>query len=61
MFHAEGLDIPHVSMCLRKFVLVPLSEIVPDDWRHPVNGKGIHELLETLNDDGQITRIDEHM
>ena len=58
IFHSGELDVPHVSMCLRKFVLVPLSEIVPGDWRHPVNGRGINELLDTLNDDGEITRID---
>ena len=42
---SEELTIPHMRIPERMFVLVPLSQIVPDDWRHPVNGKSIGEMI----------------
>jgi 2-amino-4-hydroxy-6-hydroxymethyldihydropteridine diphosphokinase len=41
--------LPHPRMAQRSFVLVPLAEIAPD-WRHPVSGQGIGELLAGLPD-----------
>jgi len=46
---ASGVILPHPRMAERSFVLVPLAEIAPD-WRHPVSGKGIGELLACLPD-----------
>jgi 2-amino-4-hydroxy-6-hydroxymethyldihydropteridine diphosphokinase len=43
----HNLKIPHERMHERVFVLEPLSEISPD-IKHPVSGKSISELLETL-------------
>lgn len=39
--------LPHPRMESRAFVLLPLEEIAPD-WRHPVSGKHIRELIAQL-------------
>ncbi|MBI2877917.1 MAG: 2-amino-4-hydroxy-6-hydroxymethyldihydropteridine diphosphokinase [Candidatus Tectomicrobia bacterium] len=51
----EGLVIPHPRIAERRFVLVPLAEIVPD-WRHPQSQRTIQELLQTAGG-GQVIRI----
>ena len=61
IFHSEELDIPHISMQLRLFVLLPLSEILPANWKHPVNGKSVHEIIATLSDDSRPVKIAENI
>jgi 2-amino-4-hydroxy-6-hydroxymethyldihydropteridine diphosphokinase len=39
--------LPHPRMDTRAFVLLPLTEIAPN-WRHPVSGQRITELLAQL-------------
>ena len=44
-----GLNVPHPRFRERRFVLGPLAEIAPD-WRDPVTGQTVGELLERLPD-----------
>ncbi len=43
----EGLTIPHPRLHERRFVLIPLHEILPH-WRHPRLRRTCHELLQDL-------------
>jgi 2-amino-4-hydroxy-6-hydroxymethyldihydropteridine diphosphokinase len=48
--------LPHPRMIGRAFVLRPLADLAPD-WRHPVTGQPIGELLATLPPDQVAERI----
>jgi 2-amino-4-hydroxy-6-hydroxymethyldihydropteridine diphosphokinase len=39
--------LPHPRVSHRAFVLLPLRDIAPD-WRHPVSGLGVSELIAAL-------------
>ena len=39
--------LPHPRMQTRAFVLIPLRNVAPD-WRHPVSGRSIDELLAAI-------------
>ncbi len=43
----EGLVLPHPRLRTRAFVLLPLAEVAPD-WRHPVSGEAVEDLIRTL-------------
>ena len=43
----DALILPHPRAHNRGFVLLPLAEVAPE-WRHPVNGKTVRELLAAL-------------
>ncbi len=49
VLESETLSIPHPRIQLRRFVLVPLSEIAPE-LIHPVSGKSIGQLLRCCPD-----------
>jgi 2-amino-4-hydroxy-6-hydroxymethyldihydropteridine diphosphokinase len=51
ILESPKLQIPHPRMMERAFVLVPLAEIAPD-WREPVSGKMIAQLVQTINCSG---------
>src|SRR4051812_37131553 len=49
----ENLIVPHPRYADRQFVLAPLSELVPD-FRDPISGISIQELLERCPDSGEV-------
>ena len=48
----HDLTVPHPYLHLRKFVLVPMTQLVPD-LIHPVLGNTMSELLDSLPEEGQ--------
>lgn len=44
------LTVPHPYISKRKFVLVPLMDVLPE-FIHPIHQRSHHDLLERLNDD----------
>jgi len=56
IIHAPGLTIPHPSFASRRFVLAPLVEIAPD-FIDPVTRKTLRELLQSCDDQAQVTRL----
>ena len=53
--NTEFLTLPHPRLQSRRFVLVPLNELVPD-LVHPVLAKPISELLEQTADKSEVVR-----
>jgi 2-amino-4-hydroxy-6-hydroxymethyldihydropteridine diphosphokinase len=53
--NTEFLKLPHPRIAARRFVLVPLNELVPN-LVHPVTGKTITELLAQTNDSSGVIR-----
>ncbi len=52
-----GLTIPHPRLHLRRFVLVPLAELAPE-WNHPTFNQSVKDLLDSLDDPGQVRKSD---
>ncbi len=48
--------LPHPRMNMRRFVLLPLAEILPT-MRHPVSGLTISELLERCPDESRVIPV----
>ena len=48
------LEIPHPRLHLRRFALMPLTEIAPE-WMHPVFNKTIQTLLRQCPDSAQVS------
>ncbi len=51
----EDLVIPHPLLQERRFVLIPLLEIVPG-WIHPRYGKSLREMVRTVPVRGQMVK-----
>jgi 2-amino-4-hydroxy-6-hydroxymethyldihydropteridine diphosphokinase len=52
----ENLVVPHPRLAERRFVLQPLCEIAPD-LLHPLIGKTIHELLDSLKSHETVVKL----
>jgi 2-amino-4-hydroxy-6-hydroxymethyldihydropteridine diphosphokinase len=52
------LVVPHPRMTERGFVLAPAADVAAD-WRHPVDGRSIGELLQALGPLSGINRLGE--
>lgn len=46
--NTPDLNIPHIRMIERSFVLVPLCELIPPDFIHPVTAEPIYDHLKQL-------------
>ncbi len=50
--------LPHPRMAGRAFVLRPLADLAPD-WRHPVTGQAVGDLIAALPEDQVIEKIED--
>ena len=57
IFDSADLQIPHKELQNRKFVLVPLNDLI-FDWKHPVLQKSTQELLMICHDESEIKQVD---
>jgi len=55
IFDSADLQIPHKELQNRKFVLVPLNDLI-FDWKHPVLQKSTQELLLICEDESEIKK-----
>lgn len=55
MVDMADLQLPHPRMHLRRFVLAPLAEIIPD-FQHPKFHKSIRQMLEECEDSGVVKK-----
>lgn len=45
------IALPHPGIAGRGFVLLPLRDVAPE-WRHPLTGASVHELIAALGSEG---------
>jgi 2-amino-4-hydroxy-6-hydroxymethyldihydropteridine diphosphokinase len=52
------LALPHPRLAARAFVLMPLRDVAPD-WRHPVDGRTIDQLIAALPPDQSAAPLED--
>ena len=57
IIHSENITVPHPHLHERKFVLVPLAEIIPY-YQHPILHKSVEELLTDLKDESEVIKVE---
>jgi 2-amino-4-hydroxy-6-hydroxymethyldihydropteridine diphosphokinase len=55
VYQTEILQIPHPRVQLRKFALLPISELCPD-FLHPILAKTVAQLLTDCGDSGWVKK-----
>lgn len=56
IIESKELVIPHPSLSKRKFVLIPLNEIIPE-FQHPVYKKSVKDLLKNCEDNTRVKKV----
>lgn len=56
IFNHKDLNIPHIGMLSRSFVLQPLIELVPSTFYHPLTQESFHSHLEQLPDESDTQK-----
>jgi 2-amino-4-hydroxy-6-hydroxymethyldihydropteridine diphosphokinase len=57
VIHDDGLEVPHLRLHERRFVLAPMAELAPA-FRHPVLGETMTSLLTALKDPHAVRRLE---
>lgn len=57
---ADGpvLIVPHPRMDQRAFVLMPMADIMDDDWVHPTNGLTLKKMIAALPKDQEAVPVE---
>lgn len=58
VFSVTGKRIPDPNLIKYAYIARPLAEMAPD-FRHPANGKSIESILEQLDDNSRVIKIEE--
>lgn len=56
--NSSELLLPHPRISERAFVLIPLNDVAPN-WRHPVSGQTVKQMLQGLPGDPKIELLDD--
>lgn len=54
----QGLHVPYPDLIKFRYIAQPVAEIMPD-FCHPASGQSIDSILEKLNDESQVIKLNE--